>query len=280
MDLKAIIKQVYALGVIPVIKIEDAGDAVPLAEALCSGGLPAAEVTFRTSAAAQAIRRMHDAFPDMLICAGTVLTPEQADEAVAAGASFVVSPGLNPDIVAHCVQQNIPIIPGCATPSDMERALSFGLSVVKFFPAEAAGGLAAIKAMSAPYGQLRFMPTGGININNLPDYLAFQKILCCGGSFMVPEVLLKAGNFAAITALTQDAVRAVHGFTVKALPQVEKPSPLARLLRMKGNALQIQVRSLDRAEAYLQLIGIPAEREGDLLKISADTPYPVVFCEK
>lgn len=279
MELEKIIENVYALGVIPVIKIENADDAVPLADALCRGGLPAAEVTFRTAAAGEAIRLMHEAFPDMLICAGTVLTPAQADEAMAAGATFVVSPGLNPDIVRHCVDKDIPIIPGCATPSDMERALSFGLSVVKFFPAEAAGGLAAIKAMSAPYSQLRFMPTGGINPDNLPTYLSFNKILCCGGSFMVPGGLMKAGDFDGIAALTQEAVRAVHGFTVKGLPQMGGASPLSRLLRMEGDALQLQVRDLKRAQAYLRLIGCETENENGQLLVKAGMSCPVVISE-
>ena len=279
MELEKIIENVYALGVIPVIKIENADDAVPLADALCRGGLPAAEVTFRTAAAGEAIRLMHEAFPNMLICAGTVLTPAQADEAMAAGASFVVSPGLNPDVVRHCVDKGIPIIPGCATPSDMERALSFGLSVVKFFPAEAAGGLSAIKAMSAPYSQLRFMPTGGINPDNLPTYLSFNKILCCGGSFMVPGGLMKAGDFDGIAALTQEAVRAVHGFTVKSLPQMGGSSSLSRLLRMEGDALRLQVRDLKRALAYLRLIGYETENENGQLLVKTDMSCPVVISE-
>lgn len=277
MELEKIIETVYALGVIPVIKIENADDAVPLAAALCQGGLPAAEVTFRTPAAPEAIRRMHTAFPEMLICAGTVLTPAQADEAVAAGASFIVSPGLNPEVVSHCQQKDIPIIPGCATPSDMERALSFGLSVVKFFPAEAVGGLAAIKAMSAPYGSLLFMPTGGINAKNLPDYLAFPKILCCGGSFMVPETLLKKKDFAGITALTQEAVRAVHGFTVQSLPRAAVPSPLAQLLRLEGEALQVCVHNLDRAGAYLHLMGIETESADQMLSVTSEALYPIII---
>lgn len=279
MELEKIIEKVYALGVIPVIKIDNADDAVPLADALCRGGLPAAEVTFRTAAAGEAIRRMHAAFPDMLICAGTVLTPEQADEAVASGASFVVSPGLNPDVVRHCVEKGIPIIPGCATPSDMERALSFGLSVVKFFPAEAAGGLAAIKAMSAPYTQLRFMPTGGINPENLPSYLAFDRILCCGGSFMVPGGLMKTGDFDGIASLTREAVRAVHGFTVRSLPQMGSTSPLSGLLQMEGDALHLQVRSLKRAQAYLHLIGCETENGNGQLLIKAGMSCPVVISE-
>ncbi len=279
MELETIIEKVYALGVIPVIKIEDAGDAVLLAEALCKGGLPAAEITFRTAAAAEAIRSIHAAFPEMLLCAGTVLTPAQADEAVEAGAQFVVSPGLNPAVVSHCIEKGIPVIPGCMTPSDIERALSFGLSVVKFFPAEAAGGLAAIKAMAAPYSQLRFMPTGGINADNLGSYLSFPKILCCGGSFMVPESRLKAHDFAGITALTAAAVRAVHGFTVVSLPRTGSASLLTRLLRMEGDAVRLQVRDLRRAEAYLRLIGCEtALTDGELLVQTGDG-CPIICTE-
>ena len=202
LTLDAIKQSAYSLGVIPVIRIEDAALARPLAEALTAGGLPAAEVTFRTAAAADAIAAMREAFPDMLICAGTVLTKQQADDAVRSGASFVVSPGLNPEVVTHCLEHDIPIIPGCATPSDIERALSLGLDTVKFCPAEANGGIAAIKAIAAPYGQVSFMPTGGINAVNLSSYLAFKKVLCCGGSFMVPGSALAAADFATITALT------------------------------------------------------------------------------
>ena len=203
LTLDAIRQSAYSLGVIPVIRIEDAALARPLAEALTAGGLPAAEVTFRTAAAADAIAAMRKAFPDMLICAGTVLTKQQADDAVRSGASFVVSPGLNPEIVTHCLEHDIPIIPGCATPSDIERALSLGLDTVKFFPAEANGGIAAIKAIAAPYGQVSFMPTGGINAANLSSYLAFKKVLCCGGSFMVPGSALAAADFATVRRLSR-----------------------------------------------------------------------------
>ena len=209
---KTMIDEIQSYGLIPVIKIEDAAQAEPLAKALCDGGLPAAEVTFRTAAAKEAIARMTKAFPDMLVGAGTVLTPKQVDEAVEAGAKFIVSPGLNPKVVSYCLEKGVPILPGCATPSDMEAAIELGLTVVKFFPAEANGGVKSIKAMAAPYTQLRFMPTGGINEKNLLDYLAFPKIIACGGSFMVSEDLLKAGNYAAITELTRGAVRLMLGF--------------------------------------------------------------------
>lgn len=209
---RAMIDEIQSYGLIPVIKIEDPAQAEPLAKALCEGGLPAAEVTFRTSAAKEAIARMTKAFPDMLVGAGTVLTTKQVDEAVEAGAKFIVSPGLNPKVVAYCLEKDVPILPGCATPSDMEAAIEMGLDVVKFFPAEANGGVKSIKAMAAPYTQLRFMPTGGVNEKNLLDYLSFPKIIACGGSFMVPENLLKAGDYAAITELTRGAVRLMLGF--------------------------------------------------------------------
>lgn len=204
--------ELYELGLIPVIKISDVETAVPLAKALCAGGLPAAEITFRTACAAEAIAAITRELPNMLVGAGTVLTPEQADRAVAAGAKFIVSPGLNPTVVKHCQSIGVPILPGCATPSEIEQALELGLSVVKFFPAEAAGGLPMIKAMSAPYGGVKFMPTGGINEENLLSYLSFNKIVACGGSFMVKDALINEGKFDQITALTRAAVSKMLGF--------------------------------------------------------------------
>lgn len=207
-----VLKKVEEIGIVPVVKINRASDAVPLAKALCEGGLPCAEVTFRTAAAADAIRAMTEAFPEMLVGAGTVLTTEQADAAIAAGAKFLVSPGLNPAVVRYCVEKGYPITPGCANPSDIEQALALGLDVVKFFPAEAAGGLPMIKAMSAPYGGLKFMPTGGINASNLKSYLDFPKILACGGSWMVKPEMIDAGDFDGIRKLTQQAVETMLGF--------------------------------------------------------------------
>ena len=205
------INELYSIGLIPVIKIENAEDAVPLAKALIDGGLPAAEITFRTKCAAEAIKNITDAYPDMLVGAGTVLTTEQVDAAIAAGSKFIVSPGLNPKTVSYCLSKGVPMLPGCANPSDVEAALELGLTTVKFFPAEAVGGLKMLKAMAAPYGQLTFMPTGGINENNLLDYLKFNKIIACGGSFMVNEELIKAKDWAAITALTKNAVKIMLG---------------------------------------------------------------------
>ena len=207
-----VLKKVEEIGIVPVVKINRASDAVPLAKALCEGGLPCAEVTFRTAAAADAIRAMTEAFPEMLVGAGTVLTTEQADAAIAAGAKFLVSPGLNPAVVRYCVEKGYPITPGCANPSDIDQALARGRDVVKFFPAEAAGGLPMIKAMSAPYGGLKFMPTGGINASNLKSYLDFPKILACGGSWMVKPEMIDAGDFDGIRILTQQAVETMLGF--------------------------------------------------------------------
>ena len=205
------IKELYSIGLIPVIKIDNAEDAVPLAKALIDGGLPAAEITFRTPCAADAIKRISDAFPEMLVGAGTVLTTEQVDAAIAAGSKFLVSPGLNPKVTAYALSKGIPMLPGCSNPSDIEAALELGLKTVKFFPAEAAGGLKMLKAMAAPYGQLTFMPTGGISADNLLDYLKFNKIVACGGSFMVKDELVKEKKWDEITALTKDAVKKMLG---------------------------------------------------------------------
>ena len=202
-------------GLVPVIAINDAEDAVPLCKALSDGGLPVAEITFRTAAAEESIRRVHEALPDVLLCAGTVLTTDQVDRAVKAGAAAIVSPGLNPEVVKYCLDKGIPVCPGTSNPSDIEVALSMGLKAVKVFPAEAIGGLKLIKSMAAPYVDMKFMPTGGINENNMLDYLAFGKILCCGGSWMVPGDAVAAKDWDRITALTRSAVDKMLGFEVR-----------------------------------------------------------------
>lgn len=207
-----ILKEISRMGIVPVIALDDAKDAKPLAQALCEGGLPCAEVTFRTAAAEESIRIMAQEFPDMLVGAGTVLTTEQVDRAVAAGAKFIVSPGLNPKVVKYCVDKNIPITPGTSSPTDIEQAIELGLEVVKFFPAEASGGLAKIKAMAAPYVNMKFMPTGGINAKNLIDYLNFPKIIACGGSWMVSKDMITAGEFDKIRDMTKEAVTAMLSF--------------------------------------------------------------------
>ena len=204
-----VLEKIQEIGIVPVVVLDDAKDAAPLAEALCEGGLPCAEVTFRTAAAEESIRIMSEQFPEMLVGAGTVLTTEQVDRAVAAGAKFIVSPGMNPRIVKYCVEKGILITPGCANPSDIEQALENGLDVVKFFPAEPAGGLKMIKAMAAPYVGVKFMPTGGINQNNVRDYLAYDRILACGGSWMVKGDMVAAGEFDKIKELAAEAVEIV-----------------------------------------------------------------------
>lgn len=204
-----VIEQFEKIGIIPVVVLEDAKDAKPLGQALMEGGLPCAEVTFRTGAAEESIRVMSEEFPEMLVGAGTVLTTQQVDRAVAAGAKFIVSPGINPVVVEYCVKKKIPIVPGTCTPSNIETALGFGLDVVKFFPAEAAGGLKYIKAVAAPYTGVRFMPTGGINADNVKEYLKYDRILACGGSWMVKGDLIKAGDFGKIRELTAEAAAIV-----------------------------------------------------------------------
>ena len=210
--MEAVLEQISKIGIVPVVKIDRAEDALPLAKALCAGGLPCAEVTFRTDAAAEAIRIMTKNFPNMCVGAGTVLNAAQVDAAVEAGAKFIVSPGLNPRTVKYCQEKGVPITPGTSSPSDIEQAIELGLEVVKFFPAEQSGGLAKIKAMAAPYVNMKFMPTGGINAKNLTSYLDFPKIIACGGSWMVPGDLINAGEWDKIEQLTREAVQTMLGF--------------------------------------------------------------------
>lgn len=198
--------QIEKLGLVPVVVLNDAKDAKPLAKALCDGGLPCAEVTFRTDAAEESIRQMTQDFPQILVGAGTVLTVEQVNRAVNAGAKFIVSPGFDPAIVDYCLNREIPVFPGCVTPSEVAQAVKRGLRVVKFFPAKQYGGVATIKALAAPYVGLRFMPTGGVSASNLKEYLECPSIVACGGSWMVKGDLIQAGAFDEITKLTREAV--------------------------------------------------------------------------
>ena len=199
-------------GIIPVIKLEKTENAVYLAKALYDGGIRAAEVTFRAQGADKVISAMTKAFPDMLVGAGTVLTTEQVDASIAAGAKFCVAPGLNPKVVQHCLDKGVPFVPGIANGSQIEQAIELGLNFVKFFPAEQAGGVAYIKAISAPYFAMKFMPTGGVNENNLNTYLANPKVVCCGGSWIVPDALVKGEDWTGITELCKAAVRKMLDF--------------------------------------------------------------------
>ena len=281
-------QQIFEAGLVPVVKLKNASDAVPLARALCRGGLPVAEITFRTDCAAEAIAAITREVPEMLVGAGTVLTAEQADRAVAAGAKFIVSPGLNPKVVAHCKEIGVLVIPGCANPSDLEAAIELGLETVKFFPAEAAGGLAMVKAMSAPYGNLKFLPTGGINEDNMLPYFAFDKVLACGGSFMVKDDLIESGDFDAIEQITRSAVLKMLGFELRHIGiNAGDPAEAMRIAerlsilfgipvkegrssifagkeyevmknpgRGKNGHIAVACNSLERAEAFLRRLGV------------------------
>jgi len=206
---EAVFQRFSEVGIIPVVVLNDVKDAEPLGKALMEGGLPAAEVTFRTAAAEESIRIMAEKFPDMLVGAGTVLTTDQVDRAVAAGAKFIVAPGLDEEVVKYCLEKDIPVCPGTQTASEMMKALKLGLTHVKFFPAENAGGLKMIKAIGAALTALKFMPTGGISASNVTEYLQSDKIFCCGGSWMVKGDMIKAGEFDAIRDKVAEAAKIV-----------------------------------------------------------------------
>ena len=208
-----IFQRIHELGIVPVVKIEKAEDALPLGQALLAGGLPLAEITFRTSAAEASIKNLTKELPELLVGAGTVLTVDQVKRALAAGAKFIVSPGFNPQVVDYCVENDIPVTPGINNPTQIEMALQRGLKVLKFFPAEASGGLAMLKSMSAPYPDVSFIPTGGINPDNLCAYLSNPKVQAIGGSWMVKAGLISSGHFTEISKLTKEAIATMLGFS-------------------------------------------------------------------
>ncbi|MCD2492000.1 bifunctional 4-hydroxy-2-oxoglutarate aldolase/2-dehydro-3-deoxy-phosphogluconate aldolase [Lacrimispora sp. NSJ-141] len=213
--MKSISQRIYEYGIVPVVKLEDAGLAVPLANALMAGGLKCIEVTFRTDAAEQAIRNISQECKDMLVGAGTVLTVGQIERAVAAGARFIVTPGFNPTTAGYCVEHGIPVFPGCSDPASIEAALELGISDLKFFPAEPSGGLPMIRSLCAPYTKVRFMPTGGVNDRNMNEYLSYDKILACGGTWMVKEDLIRERRFDEIERLTRNTVMNMLGFELR-----------------------------------------------------------------
>jgi 2-dehydro-3-deoxyphosphogluconate aldolase / (4S)-4-hydroxy-2-oxoglutarate aldolase len=208
----SVLDELRKIGIIPVIKIDDAEKAVPLAKALIAGGITCAEITFRTAQGEKAIAAINREMPGILLGAGTVLTADQVDKAIAAGAKFIVSPGFNPKVVSRCIEKGVPVTPGCSNPSDIEIALDMGLEVVKFFPAEQTGGLEYIKAIAAPYSSVSFIPTGGINAQNIGKYIAYEKVLACGGSWMVSADLINSGNFEKISFLCREALMNLLGF--------------------------------------------------------------------
>ena len=205
-----IVTELRRLRLVPVIVIDDHSGASSLAQALVDGGLPCAEVTFRTKGAREALERISAEFPQILAGAGTVLTPAQAKEARDAGARFVVAPGFSPAVVEYCIEHDIPVFPGIATPSEIEAALMRGLNVLKFFPAEPLGGLSYLRAISAPYGMVEFMPTGGISLQNVGSYLSFPRVVACGGSWIAPPDWIASGQFDRIAAAARSAVEAVN----------------------------------------------------------------------
>ena len=210
-----VLKKIHALGIVPVVKVDTPAHALPLGEALLAGDLPVAEITFRTSAAEESIRRLSGELPGLLVGAGTVLNREQAASAVKAGAKFIVSPGFNEPVVDYCLEHEVPVTPGVNSPTQIEQGLYKGLQVLKFFPAEASGGLKLLKSMSAPYNDIKFVPTGGIKSENMHDYLSFSKVLAIGGSWMVKPELISGERFDEITRITREAVATMHGFNLK-----------------------------------------------------------------
>lgn len=209
MDMEKILTRVEANKIVPVVKLDSVEDAIPLSEALCAGGLPVAEITFRTEAAEESIRRVAAKFPEMFVGAGTIVNVEQAKRAIAAGATFLVSPGFSREVTEYALDNNVMIFPGICTPTEIMMALDYKLPVVKFFPAKQFGGLDTIKALAAPFPGIRFMPTGGVSEANILDFLAYEKIIACGGSWMVKDTLINSGNFSEIEKITRSAVELV-----------------------------------------------------------------------
>ena len=212
--MKKELDRLAAAGVVPVVVLDDAKDAVPAARALLAGGVDVMEITFRTAAAAGAIRAVSEGCPEMLVGAGTVVTLDQCRQALECGAKFIVSPGFDPEVVGWCAERSVPITPGCVTPTEIMAAIRLGVNVVKFFPAGVYGGLRAMKALSAPFGGVKFIPTGGVDAKNLKEYLEAPFVHAVGGSWLCPKKEIAAGNFDAVTALCREAsqiVREVRG---------------------------------------------------------------------
>jgi 2-dehydro-3-deoxyphosphogluconate aldolase/(4S)-4-hydroxy-2-oxoglutarate aldolase len=265
-----ILTEIGLCGIVPVIVIDDKENAIPLAKSLVEGGLPVAEVTFRTKAARESIELISKAYPEMLIGAGTVLTIDQVKAAVDAGAKYIVSPGLNPKVVEYCVVNEISITPGIATPSDIERALEFNLEVVKYFPAESLGGLDYLKAISAPYGNLKFIPTGGIDEIKLLPYLRFTKVLACGGSWMVKSHLIAEKKFDEIKSLTSRAITSMLGFADNEGNSSNFSGGQIELMKQpnlgKNGHIAIGTNFIERAIAYLEKLGYKFNYETKSIK--------------
>ena len=237
-----ILRKIHDIGIIPVIALDDADYALPLAKALAAGGLNACEITFRTDAAEEAIRIITKDVPDMLVGAGTVLSCDQADRAIKAGARFIVSPGFNPGVTRYVISKDVCMVPGCETPGEMEQAMELGLDTVKFFPAQQNGGVAKLKVLAGPYRNLKWMPTGGVNTSNLAEYMSFDKVVACGGTWMVRKELVENERWDEITAICKDAVMKMLGINI--LPPDS------------GNdTIHVSVYDLDRAIYHLLRMG-------------------------
>ncbi|MGI6788069.1 MAG: bifunctional 4-hydroxy-2-oxoglutarate aldolase/2-dehydro-3-deoxy-phosphogluconate aldolase [Aminobacterium colombiense] len=286
--MSTVLNTIGRCGLVPVIKLDRSEDALPLGEALIKGGLPVAEVTFRTDAAEESIEQLTSHLPNLLVGAGTILTVDQVKKAVDAGAKFIVSPGFNPTIVDYCIEHKIPITPGVNSPSQVEMGLERGLSVLKFFPAEASGGVSMLKAMAGPYKDVKFIPTGGINAENLNTYLTLPMVHACGGSWMVKSDLVAAGAFNQIVTLVREAVFTMHNFSLihiginensdeEALQCAQIFEKLFNMSVKNGNSsvfagksfeimkspylgskghIAIKTNSVERAAAYLKTFGV------------------------
>ena len=269
-----ITEKIAELGIIPVVKIDDADKAVALGQALLNANLSCIEITFRTDAAAASIKAISSALPGLLVGAGTVLTIKQVDEAITSGAKFIVTPGFNPEVVSYCIEKDIQIIPGCSCASDIEAALSYDLKVVKFFPAEQLGGLPMIKALAAPYGNVKFIATGGINDRNFRAYLDFSKVIAIAGSWMVLPELIENGNFAEIEKLSKEAIKTMLDINIskvslsaetndEIISNISKATNgiISESSGKQTNVITISTVDIKRAEAYFKLLGLNLEKD-------------------
>lgn len=294
----SILESLSNFGIIPVVKIENAGDALDLAEALRAAGLPCAEITFRTEAAEESIRSIAREFPEMLVGAGTVLTVDQAKRAISAGAKFIVSPGLNEAVVRFCQEQNIAVMPGVSTATEIQRALRLGISTLKFFPAEASGGLKTLKALAPVFGDVKFVPTGGLNSDNMMAYLQSGFVAAIGGSWMVKSNLIRAGRFDEITALTREAVKKMLGFRLKKVilnetndaPKNLSPALEANFLALfsflelsaKGPSERLVIGTPfpERAAFFLENSGLNVRSENGLIFVESPVKNREIILEK
>ncbi|HHW45341.1 MAG TPA: bifunctional 4-hydroxy-2-oxoglutarate aldolase/2-dehydro-3-deoxy-phosphogluconate aldolase [Clostridiales bacterium] len=278
--MNSILEQIGKVGLVPVIKIKDPQKAVPLAKSLKKGGVPVAEVTFRTEAAAKAIENIATTLPDIILGAGTVLSVEQAKTAVAAGAKYIITPGFDEKVVGYCVEHGIPVTPGCSNASEVTKAVGFGLEVVKFFPAEALGGIKVLKALAGPFPNIKYIPTGGIGPHNLLDYISINKVLACGGSWMVPDNLVESEDWEGITRLARQAVISMLAPEVSQIQisETEQNNVLATLMselinkpfaNAEGqNLVTISVTSIERLENFLILLGLKTIKQDSSIRLA------------